>query len=114
LDTTAFTIAIDQCELGTAVRPSGELDAASAGLLRMAFASVLAGPVAVDLSRVKFMDSAGLGVLLWGVRRVRALGDVELHDPNLKVLHLLRITGVDRVFPVVIDGAQWSNGVTAD
>jgi anti-sigma B factor antagonist len=111
---TVLTVDIDQCEAGTTIRPSGELDAATAGMLRMAFTSLPTGPVDVDLSGVIFIDSAGLGALLWGIRHAGALGDVELRDPTPAVLRLLRTTGVDRVVPVVTDDVRSKGGVTAE
>jgi anti-sigma B factor antagonist len=113
-DTTTLTVYLDHSEARTALRPSGELDAATAGMLRMAFRSLPTGPVEVDLSGVIFIDSAGLGALLWGIRHARALGDVELHDPKPAVLRLLHTTGVDHVVPVVTDDVGSKGGVTAE
>lgn len=58
--------------------------------------------VVIDLEGVEFIDSSGLGVLVSGLRRVKEGGGylrlVCTRDPILKIF---RITGLDRVFPIV-------------
>lgn len=55
----------------------------------------------VDFSAVDFCDSAGLGVLVTAFKRVQALGGTfRLVCPPGPVLRLLRISGLDTVFPV--------------
>jgi anti-sigma B factor antagonist len=57
--------------------------------------------VIVDLSRVEFMDSTGLGVLVAGLNRAREAGGglwvVCVQD---RLLKLFRITGLDVVLPI--------------
>lgn len=51
-----------------------------------------------DLSRVPFMDSAGIGALVGGIRRPRELGgDVAVACDRPALLRLLRTTGLDRI-----------------
>ena len=61
-------------------RPVGELDAYTVGQFREALGDVSANPrLLIDLSEVPFMDSAGLGALIGGIRRAReAEGDVAV------------------------------------
>lgn len=62
----------------TICRPDGELDAFTVAAFRQQLAD-LAGIAAViiDLSLVPFMDSAGLGALIGGIRKIReAAGEV--------------------------------------
>jgi anti-sigma B factor antagonist len=66
----------------------GELDMDSAPSLRGALLEAIGeGPaprVVVDLEGVDFIDSAGLGVLVGGLKRARAHGpDARLRDPLL-------------------------------
>jgi anti-sigma B factor antagonist len=55
----------------------------------------------VDLSRVEFLDSTGLGVLVGAHRRLRARdGSLDLVCPHERVLKVFRITGLDNVFDI--------------
>jgi len=55
----------------------------------------------VDLGRVDFIDSTGLGVLVGALNRARELGgNLQLICAQERVLKLLRITGLDQVFTV--------------
>ena len=55
----------------------------------------------IDLSEVPFMDSAGLGALIGGIRRVReAEGDVAVISTTPSLNRLLHTTGFDRIVPV--------------
>ncbi|MET0159846.1 MAG: STAS domain-containing protein, partial [Acidimicrobiales bacterium] len=63
----------------------------------------LAGEAAViiDLSGVPFMDSAGLGALIGGIRRTReAGGDVAVACGRPTLTRLLHTTGFDRIVAV--------------
>jgi anti-sigma B factor antagonist len=52
--------------------------------------------IAVDLAGVVFVDSAGLGVLVGGLGRMRAHGgDLVLVAPPERLADLLRLTGLD-------------------
>jgi anti-sigma B factor antagonist len=57
--------------------------------------------VLVDLSHVPFMDSAGLGALIGGIRRARENdGDVAVACDRPSLIRLLHTTGFDRIVPV--------------
>ena len=57
--------------------------------------------VLVDLSDVPFMDSAGLGALIGGIRRARENdGDVAVACNRPALTRLLHTTGFDRIVPV--------------
>ena len=58
--------------------------------------------VVVDLDGVSFLDSMGLGVLVGGLRRVRAGGgDLVLVCSTPRLLELLALVRLDRVFEIV-------------
>ena len=61
-----------------------------------------APPVMVlDLSRLTFLDSTGLGVLVGGLKRVRAHeGSLRLVCTQERILKIFRITGLTKVFPI--------------
>jgi anti-sigma B factor antagonist len=86
----------------TVCRPVGELDAYTVGQFRESLAE-LAGDerLLIDLSSVPFMDSAGLGALIGGIRRAReAGGDVAVACSRPTLTRLLHTTGFDRIVPV--------------
>lgn len=95
-------IHIEEAETYTLCRPSGELDAYTVGTFREAL-SRLAGKshLLIDLSEVPFMDSAGLGALIGGIRRAReADGAVAVACSRPALTRLLHTTGFDRIVPV--------------
>ena len=83
-------------------QPAGELDAYTVAQSREALTD-LAGEsyVLVDLSDVPFMDSAGLGALIGGIRRARENdGDVAVACNRPALTRLLHTTGFARIVPV--------------
>lgn len=84
-------------------QPVGELDSYTVCRLRQVLAELAASPrLVMDLSAVVFIDSAGIGALVGGVRRVRGLGGqvaVACNRPSL--LRALSTTGFDRIVTVV-------------
>jgi anti-sigma B factor antagonist len=55
----------------------------------------------VNLDKVGFLDSAGLGVLVGGLRRVRAHdGSLDLVCTQQRILKILKITGLTEVFSI--------------
>lgn len=95
-------IKVDQTSDYTICRPFGELDAFTVGQFRESLADLGAGTrLLIDLSGVPFLDSAGLGALIGGVRRARESGgDVAVYGARPAVARLLHTTGFDRVASV--------------
>ena len=85
--------------------PEGELDAYSVAAFREAFAEL--GDEArliVNLSGVQFMDSAGLGALIGGIRKVRENeGAIAVFSDRPNITRLLHTTGFDRIVPVAAE-----------
>ena len=55
----------------------------------------------VNLDKVGFLDSTGLGVLVGGLKRVRAHdGSLDLICTRERILEILRITGLTKVFGI--------------
>jgi anti-sigma B factor antagonist len=91
----------------TVVEVGGEVDVASAPQLRDCLRQMIdAGSrqLVVDLRQVDFMDSVGLSVLVGALRRLRGhdqqAGSLQLVCAEGLVLRILRLTGLDRVFPL--------------
>ena len=55
----------------------------------------------VNLDQVEFLDSTGLGVLVGGLKRVRAHdGSLDLVCTQERILKIFRITGMTKVFGI--------------
>ena len=89
---------------------TGDIDMSTvAGLRNRLFGLADGGdPLIVDLNRVSFIDSAGLGVLIGAARRADQHG-ASLHAvcSRPQTRKLLWLTGVDRRIPLTatVDGA---------
>ncbi|MST34321.1 anti-sigma factor antagonist [Acidimicrobiaceae bacterium USS-CC1] len=98
-----LTIQQDQTPEGyTICRPVGELDAFTVSQFRQALAEMASSKrLLIDMSGVPFVDSAGLGALIGGIRRARELGgDVAVSCNRPSLVRLLRTTGFDRIVTV--------------
>jgi anti-sigma B factor antagonist len=87
----------------------GELDISTTPDLRERLLEVLAdrptpSRLILDLSKLEFMDSSGVAVLINTERRARLLGSaVVLAALQRPVSRILQVCGVDRYFPVFDD-----------
>lgn len=95
-------IEVDRTDSYTLCRPIGELDAYTVATFRDALGGLATDPrVVIDLSDVPFMDSAGLGALIGGIRRAREHGgEVAVACSRPTLTRLLHTTGFDRIVPV--------------
>ncbi len=79
----------------------GEIDLFTAPELKKTLADAIengATKVVVDLSETTFLDSSGLGALVWAQHRLQAAGgDLVAIDPNAAVTPTLEVTGVGRL-----------------
>ena len=82
----------------------GEIDVYTAPQLRDAITDLVSEGifhVVVDMGGVEFLDSTGLGVLVGGLKRVRAHGgSMRLVCTSERLLKIFRITGLAKVFPI--------------
>jgi anti-sigma B factor antagonist len=97
------------------IQVAGELDSFSACELRAGIADGLGRPgVILDIQDVPFVDSAGLGAIVGGVRRLREAGaSVALCCTRSSVLRLLGTTGLDRIVPIA-DSRAAARRIIAD
>ena len=57
--------------------------------------------IVIDMEAVEFLDSTGLGVLVGGLKKVRAHdGSLELVCTQDRLLKIFRITGLAKVFAI--------------
>ncbi|MFT4084032.1 MAG: anti-sigma factor antagonist [Nocardioides sp.] len=93
-------------ELGTAtvIAVGGEIDVYTAPKLRDRITELVADGryrLVVDLEAVEFLDSTGLGVLVGGLKKVRAHdGVLRLVCTQGRLLKIFRITGLAKVFDI--------------
>lgn len=85
----------------------GELEVESCRSARKEFRTLLESPhrrFLLDMGRLTFIDSAGLGMLVRFLRRVRdAGGGLVLVRANPSVRKLFRMTGLDALFAFAED-----------
>src|SRR3954470_3787155 len=95
-------IQVEEADGFTICRPVGELDAYTVSSFRDALGRLSSVPkLLIDMSQVPFVDSAGLGALIGGIRRAReAGGDVAVACNRPTLTRLLHTTGFDRIVPV--------------
>ena len=82
----------------------GEIDVYTAPRLRellIELVNVGHYQLVVNMEKVEFLDSTGLGVLVGGLKRVRAHdGSLDLVCTQERILKIFRITGLTKVFGI--------------
>ena len=100
-----FDIATEQVGNGSyVIALSGEVDLYTAPEFKQQLLDVIAKQakeVIVDFSDTTFIDSTTLGVLVGGVKRLRANdGQLSLVCSDRNITKIFEITGLDRVFTI--------------
>ena len=103
-----LTLATREVDGRAIVAVGGEIDVYTAPKLRDAITELVGSgtyDIIIDLEAVEFLDSTGLGVLVGGLKKVRA------HDGSLDLvlLKIFRITGLAKVF-VIHDSVELAPG----
>jgi anti-sigma B factor antagonist len=82
----------------------GEIDVYTAPRLRELLIELVNNghyQLVVNMEKVEFLDSTGLGVLVGGLKRVRAHdGSLDLVCTQERILKIFRITGLTKVFGI--------------
>ena len=88
----------------TIIEVGGEIDVYTAPKLRDAMTELVDQGqynIIVDLEKVDFLDSTGLGVLVGGLKKVRTNdGSLQLVCTQERLLKIFRITGLGKVFAI--------------
>ena len=99
-----LTLSTHEADGTTVVAVGGEIDVYTAPRLRDKFTELVAAgsyDIIVDMQNVEFLDSTGLGVLVGGLKKVRAHdGSLELVCSQERLLKIFRITGLAKVFVI--------------
>jgi anti-sigma B factor antagonist len=97
-------IAVDKIEtVAVATVPVDELDASNAGEFKRDMAPVLQANtrLVLDLSRLRFVDSSGLGAMLSCLRQLSAKsGDLKLCGMSKQVRALFELVRMHRIFDI--------------
>lgn len=57
--------------------------------------------IIIDLQKIDFLDSSGLGVLVGGLKRVKPHeGSIVLVINEERIMKIFKITGLNKVFPI--------------
>ena len=82
----------------------GEVDVYTAPQLKQQMISLLesgARELVVDLTKVDYLDSTALGVLIGGLKRMRERdGNMVLVCPSPRIRRVFEITGLDKIFDI--------------
>lgn len=82
----------------------GEVDVYTAPQLKQQMIGLLesgARELVVDLSKVDYLDSTALGVLIGGLKRMREMdGNMVLVCPSPRIRRVFEITGLDKIFEI--------------
>jgi anti-sigma B factor antagonist len=107
-------IQLDESAGHVVCRPVGELDAYTVSSFRDAVGRIPADTrLVIDLSEVVFIDSAGLGAIIGGIRRMRGGGgDVAVCCNRDALVKLLHTTGLDRIVSVVSSNEEAAAAIT--
>jgi anti-sigma B factor antagonist len=99
-------LSLETREVGdrTVVAVGGEIDVYTAPKLRDKITDLVNSghhELLIDMEKVEFLDSTGLGVLVGGLKKVRAQqGSMELVCSQDRLLKIFRITGLAKVFTI--------------
>ena len=99
-----LTLTTREADGKTIVAVGGEIDVYTAPKLRDKISELVATgsyDIVVDMHEVEFLDSTGLGVLVGGLKKVRAHdGSLRLVCNQDRLLKIFRITGLAKVFMI--------------
>ena len=112
-----LTLSTREVDGTTIMAVGGEIDVYTAPKLRDKITELVADGVytiVIDMEAVEFLDSTGLGVLVGGLKKVRAHdGSLELICTQDRLLKIFRITGLAKVF-VIHDSADGALAARCD
>ena len=99
-----LTLSTREADGITVVAVGGEIDVYTAPKLRDKITELVNSghhTLVIDMEKVEFLDSTGLGVLVGGLKKVRAHdGSLELVCNQDRLLKIFRITGLAKVFTI--------------
>jgi len=98
------------------VSPAGEVDLHTAPEIKQRIGELSDqgyNQIVVDLSRIDYLDSTGLGVLVGALKRLREKdGELRLVHPTSRVMRVLEITRLVNVFQIFDSEEEALGGLT--
>jgi anti-sigma B factor antagonist len=91
-------------DVGVAAMPVDELDASNAGEFKRDIAPLLEAnaKLVLDMSRLRFVDSSGLGAFISCLRRLNAKGgDLKLSGMSKQVRAVFELVRMHKVFDIL-------------
>ena len=99
-----LTLTTREVDGHTLVAVGGEIDVYTAPKLRDQISELVGAghtSLIIDMEKVDFLDSTGLGVLVGGLKKVRAQdGTMSLICSQDRLLKIFQITGLAKVFTI--------------
>ncbi|GAB3263427.1 anti-sigma factor antagonist BldG [Alteromonas gracilis] len=99
-----LSLTTEQVDDVAVVAVGGEIDVYTAPALRDRISELVTEErydLVIDLGAVDFLDSTGLGVLVGGLKKVRAHdGTMDIVCHQERLLKIFRITGLAKVFTI--------------
>lgn len=99
-----LTLATHEAGAATVLEVAGEVDVYTAPRMREEIVDLVTEGryhLIIDMEGVEFLDSTGLGVLVGGLKRVRAHeGTLQVVCSREQILKIFRITGLTKVFDI--------------
>jgi anti-anti-sigma factor len=94
-------LTVEQGAAGTVLKPDGRLDMVTAPAFRNRVKALVGSGqyrLIVDMSAVEFVDSSGLGALIFALKRAREEGgEMRIAAGRSQLLTVLQLTRLDRV-----------------
>lgn len=98
-----------------AISATGEIDLATVNTLRSAIAKSMqqgASHLTLNLDKVTYIDSSGLGTLIGAHKRLTSSGgSLTIRCSQARILRLFTITGLDRVLTVTSQDEEYDESV---
>jgi anti-sigma B factor antagonist len=98
-----------------AICATGEIDLATVNTLRSAIAKSMqqgASHLTLNLDKVTYIDSSGLGTLIGAHKRLTSSGgSLTIRCSQARILRLFAITGLDRVLTVTSQDEEYDEAV---
>ena len=107
MDTTSIGLTVTPRSAGDSVQVldlNGEVDVYTAPVLRQAIVEQVdkgTQKLLINLEKVGYLDSTGLGILIGGVKRLKEQGGtLRLVGPSARITRIFEITGLNKIFDV--------------
>ena len=100
-----LTITLDRDGTKLTVELAGRLDTSTSPELEAELKPVLPGitELVMELSKLDFITSAGLRVLLMAAKAMKKQGEMTVMNPNSDVMDIFHVTGFDSILNIQSD-----------